>query len=93
VTLQNLTRVGSQSPVVGDTVLVSVASTPGQQVSVESSLNGVDLGTTVMGTTDAYGNWSTSAVEGPEDVGGWVENWYVGGQLVQSFSFVVSPGS
>lgn len=91
VTLQNTTRVGSLNFVVGDSFLVNVIGTPGQAVSVDAVFNGVDLGMTQMGTTDSQGNFGLSGVEGPAQVGGWLENWYVGGQLVATFSFIVSP--
>ena len=91
VTLQNTTRVGSANFAVGDTYLVNVVATAGQQVSVDAVFNGVDLGTTGIGTTDSRGNLAISGVQGPDQVGGWLQNWYVAGQLVATFSFIVSP--
>lgn len=91
VTLQNTTRVGSPNFVVGDSFLVNVVATAGQQVSVDAIFNGADLGTAGIGTTDSRGNLAISGVEGPDQVGGWLQNWYVAGQLVATFSFIVSP--
>jgi hypothetical protein len=93
ITLQNITRVGSLNFVVGDTFLLTVAANPGQVVSGDGIQNGVDLGTAVFGTTMADGTFSLSGVEGPEEVGSWLQNWYLDGQLVQTFSFIVSPGN
>ena len=91
VTLQNTTRVGSLNFVVGDSFLVNVVATAGQPVSVDAVFNGADLGKAQMGTTDGQGNLALSGVEGPDQVGGWLENWYVGDLLVSTFSFIVSP--
>ena len=92
VTLQNLTRVGSLAFVVGDTFLATATGNPGDSVSVDGILNGMDFGQNVLGTILPSGVYTLSGVEGPDAVGSWVENWYVGGVLVATFSFIVSPG-
>lgn len=91
VQLSNLTRVGSLNFVVGDSFFVHVNGPPNQPVAVDGVLNGVDFGQNVLGTTDGNGIYSLSGVEGPDAIGSWVENWYVGGVLSQTFSFLVSP--
>lgn len=93
ITLQNITRVGSLAFVVGDTFLLNVVAAPGQAVSGDGIFNGVDFGTQEFGTADANGLFVLTGVEGPDDVGSWLQNWYLDGQLVQTFSFIVSPGN
>jgi hypothetical protein len=93
VALSNLTRVGSLSFTVGDTFLVNVKGPPNQPVAVDGILNGAPFARNTVGTTDAAGNFALSGTEGPAAVGSWIENWYVGGVLVQTFNFIVSPGS
>lgn len=91
VTLQNTTRVGSLNFVVGDSFLVNVIGTAGQQVSADGTLNGEPLGLTQFGTIDNQGNFAISGTMGPQHEGAWLQNWYVAGQLVSTFSFIVSP--
>lgn len=93
VTLQNLTRVGELNFVVGDTYLLNVFGAPGQEVSVDGQHDGVPFPRAVFGTTDPQGNYGVSGIEGPDAIGGWLENWYIGGQLVETFNFIVSPGN
>ena len=45
-----------------------------------------------MGRPDGAGNWSLSGTIDPSLVGGWTENWMVGGQSVGVISFTVLNG-
>jgi len=91
ITLQNVTRVGQQNFVVGDTFQVTVTGAANQPVTLTGSQNGVDFGTANVGSTDGNGNFTLSGVEGPDAVGSWIENWFIGGVLVATFSFIVAP--
>lgn len=93
VTLQNVTRVGSLNFVEGDTFLLVVTAAPNLQVTSDGTFNGVPYPSVTFGATGADGILRLSGVEAPEDVGAWLENWYVGGQLVTTFSFLVTPGN
>ncbi|MFZ1009332.1 MAG: hypothetical protein WAN65_20995, partial [Candidatus Sulfotelmatobacter sp.] len=70
-----------------------VTAAPGQDVSGDGIFNGVDLGTTDFGTTQANGIFMLRGVMAPDAVGSWLQIWYVDGEIVQTFSFIVGPGS
>ncbi|HLJ76890.1 MAG TPA: hypothetical protein VKT75_05730 [Acidobacteriaceae bacterium] len=91
ITLQNVTRVGQQNFVVGDTFQVNASGPPNSEVTITGTQNGNDFGTANVGQTDSQGNFTLSGVEGPDAVGQWVENWFIGGQLVATFMFIVAP--
>jgi hypothetical protein len=91
ISLQNVTRVGQQNFVVGDTALITVQAQPGQQVAWDPIQNGNDRGMAVLGTTGSDGSWKFQGTIGPDQVGQWLENWFVGGKLIATFSFIVVP--
>ena len=91
VQLQNLTRVGQQNFVVGDTALITVVGTPGATVSWDPIQNGQDLGAADLGQTDTLGKWSLQGVIAPESVGSWTESWFIDDVLIVTFSFIVVP--
>lgn len=93
VTLQNLTRVGSQNFTVGDRFLLTVRGNPGQTVTIDAVKDGQALGSSTLGTIPAIGEFAITSVEGPDDVGAWLENLYVDGVNIATWAFIVSPSS
>lgn len=93
VSLSNLTRVGSTNFFVGDSFLITVVASGVQQISVDGYFNSVPLPYLLLGSTDSQGDYALSNVMGPDNVGAWLENYYVAGQLIATFSFIVSPAS
>lgn len=91
VALLNTTRVGTQSFTVGDKFWVLINGSPGQDVSVNSTLNGQDLPPVDYGPIDNTGQMNITGTIGPESVGGWSEQWFIEGNLFGSFNFIVSP--
>lgn len=93
VTLSNLTRVGSKNFVVGDSFLITVVAGPDQEISVDGYFNGATLPYLLLASTDSAGQYALSAIMSPENAGAWIENYYVQGQLIVTFSFIVSPAT
>lgn len=63
-----------------DSYLLSItagASRANQPVSVTTTLDGANQGSTSMGTTDTSGNFTLTATKNV--AGSWTEQWYVGG--------------
>ena len=77
----------------GDTWTISIT---GAQPNSPVTTSGVDPGHSfsnqAFGQTDGAGNWSLSGTIDPSLVGGWTENWMVGGQSVGVISFTVLAG-
>lgn len=91
VTLFNSTRVGSQNFTVGDEFDIVALGKPYDDVQVDATFNGTDLGRYDYGQMNSDGQLFIHGVMGPENEGVWSQQWYVAGQLLASFNFVVSP--
>jgi hypothetical protein len=89
VILANLTRVGSGNFWVGDSYEITATGVPGARVTVQSTLNGQDLGSTYIGSIGDDGNFSTGGTEEPDAVGAWQQQWFVGPNNVAAYSFQV----
>lgn len=89
VILSNLTRLGSGNFWVGDTYQISATGAAGARVVVQSTLNGQDLGSTYVGSIGDDGTFSTTGMEGPDAVGAWQQQWWVGPNNVEAFNFQV----
>jgi hypothetical protein len=91
-TLSFQTSRGGSTLQPGDTWTVSIrGATSGTSVSVVGGKNGA-VSSTLMGVTDANGNFSLSGTIGSDQIGTWAEQWYVSSVLSGSFSFtVVAP--
>lgn len=89
VTLTNLTAYGNPVFHVGDQFEVAAVGVPGQPVQVSGSHDGTPFPIALMGN---IGNDGTFKLDGQEDfasVGVWEEVWWVGGQQVATFNFIV----
>jgi hypothetical protein len=74
----------------GDSITVGIWDAPGNQPVTMS--NGPGAGT--LGSTNSAGNWSMTRTFTASDIGGWSEQYFVGGALIGSLQFTVSsPGS
>lgn len=93
VQIFNRTAVGSSNFTVGDTVEVAAFGNPGDDVTVYAQLNGQDLPPNTIGYIDASGELDWTATTPPEAVGGWHEDWWIGGNYVLTYNFIVAPGS
>jgi hypothetical protein len=93
VSLENLTRVGSQNFVEGDQFQLLAFGSSGDDVQASGTLNGADLGTTDYGAIDSTGKMTITGVMGPDVVGVWSQQWYIGGTLLADFNFVVAPAA
>jgi hypothetical protein len=93
VTINNLTRVGSLSFYVGDTVQIVARGNPGDEVGYEAIFNGVFYGNNDVGPIPASGKLQFDSSVAPWQVGSWTENWWVGGRLIASVNFVVLSAS
>lgn len=78
---------------VGDGYSVSVSGPPNQPVMVSATKNGIGIGTSQVGTTDASGRATVTGVMGAGDIGTWAETWAVGGQVAGQISFTVVSAS
>jgi hypothetical protein len=74
----------------GDTWTISIGGARANSpVTSYGNSNGVSYGPTNFGNTDSGGNWSKSGTITNNEIGGWVENWAVGGQNLGLVQFVV----
>lgn len=89
VTLTNLTAYGSSTFTLGDQWQVLITGVKGQQVYVAAQKDGVDLGSENMGTIGLDGTLTITGQMDVGTIGVWAEQWFVGINLIQSFSFVV----
>jgi hypothetical protein len=81
----------SGSPYVGDTYQISIAgATPNSPVTVSGNGPSGSYNGTVMGSTDANGNFSKAGAFNAGDVGNWSEAWAVGGVPSGQFTFPVN---
>jgi hypothetical protein len=93
VQIFNRTALGSNNFTVGDTVEVFANGRPGDDVTVYAQLNGQDLPPNTIGYIGADGTLDWTATIDPDAVGGWHEDWWVGGNYALTFNFIVAPGS
>jgi hypothetical protein len=91
IALYNLTRIGQPNFVVGDQFQLSAVGKPGDAVEVDAVFNGQDLGRTLYGQIGSDKTFTLTGTQGPEAVGAWKEDWYLGGVFVATFNFVVLP--
>jgi hypothetical protein len=89
VSISNLTQLGNPNFRVGDVIGVHATGPVGQDVRVQSQLDGVDIGGQVVGTIGPGGTFDWSAPLGPGQVGAWTQFWYIGYGNVANYSFVV----
>lgn len=92
-TLINNSNYGANAFTVGDQFLINATGPGGVKVSVLSALNGSSLGSAVVGNVLDDGTFKLSGYESPTEVGAWVQEWYVGDQLVAIVDFSVLPSS
>lgn len=88
-TLTNLTAYGNASFTVGDQWQVSLTGGPGNQVYVDSTLNGVELPGAVEGTIGADHTLVLTGQMTKAAVGVWSQTWWVGSNQVATFNFIV----
>jgi hypothetical protein len=94
VTLQNATGTSNTQFRVGDSFRLVVTGPANAQVTGSSQHDGKGGGAAPFGSTDASGTAIITGTMTPDTVGGWVEQWYVGGQSAGSVSFsVVAPAA
>jgi hypothetical protein len=91
VGLSNGTAVGSTSFTVGDVGVVYASGNPGDDVCFEASQYGVDLGSVTLGQIGPDGTFTWQGTFGPDEVGAWHEDFFVGGKFVVAFDFIVAP--
>lgn len=91
LTLINNSQYGANSFSVGDQFLLQATGPAGADVSVLSDLNGASLGQTTVGQVKNDGTFTLSGYESPTEVGTWVQEWYIGNQLVAIVDFSVLP--
>jgi hypothetical protein len=91
VALYNTTRIGQPNFVVGDQFQLSAVGKPGEAVEVDPVFNGDDLGRTLYGQIGADSTFTLTGTQGPETIGVWKEDWYIGGNFIATFNFVVLP--
>lgn len=89
VSLNNITAFGNANFTLGDTIQVIVTGGVGLPVRMQAWLNGVDLGMSDLGVIGGDGTWTFTGQLGPEAVGVWTEDWWVGLGKTASFNFVV----
>lgn len=79
---------------VGDTWLVAITgASPNSPVTVSGSMPTGPFSGSVMGSTDASGNYSKSGTASSSDLGAWQESWSVAGVPSGAFSFTISPAT
>lgn len=93
IALYNVTRPGSSGFVVGDQFRVAAFGPVGSDVSAYGTLNGEDLGQTDFGQITSNDDLLIDGTMGPDNVGAWREDWYVGGEYVVTLNFIVAPGN
>lgn len=99
VQLNNLTHPGNMHFLVGDSFQVVVHGGANQAVTASATQDGVFLGNTSYGSTNASGNFTLTGVMSatPSTVTlspfeTWTETWYVGGvAATPNLSFTVAP--
>lgn len=90
--LGNTTRIGQVNFVVGDNFFIAANGKPGDEVTCQAIFNGQPLGLADFGACDSRGLFTLAGTMGPDQVGVWHEDWYIAGQLVISFNFLVTSG-
>lgn len=92
VTLQNASGGSNTQFRVGDAFRLVVTGPANSQVTGSSQHDGQGGAPSPFGSTDSSGQAVITGAMTPDTVGGWVEQWYVGGQNAGSVSFsVVAP--
>jgi len=81
VVLNNLTRGGAALFYPGDSWELVITGPPVSLVTVTGYHNGVPFGPTAFGMTDASGRWYQFGAMSEYEIGSWVQQWYVAGQL------------
>jgi len=81
VVLNNLTRGGAALFYPGDSWELVITGPPVSVVTVTGSHNGVPFGPATFGMTDTSGRWYHFGSMSEYELGSWVEQWYVAGQL------------
>lgn len=80
----------SSNPSVGDKWTVSISGArPHDPVSVSGGQNGAS-NDSYLGRADASGNFTKSGTFTADQVGSWVENWYVNGVVAGTWTFFVT---
>lgn len=90
VSLANLTHPNlSPNFAVGDSFKIMIQGAPNQAVNLAQTANGT-TSSSYMGSTDAYGNFTSTGVEQTGNIGTYTQVWSVGGvQAGSALSFVV----
>jgi hypothetical protein len=90
VSFENLTHPNlTPNFAVGDTFQIAIHGAPNQAVNLTQTANG-STGTSYMGNTDAYGNFTMTGVEQTGNIGSYTQVWSVGGvQAGSAISFMV----
>ncbi len=84
VELRNTTHPTSSEFQVGDGFEVLITGEANQPISVRTTMNARTNWSSVIGSTDASGRWSTTGSFDKNDFGDWGEIWTVGGQIAGS---------
>lgn len=90
VTLQNASGGSNTQFRVGDTFRLVITGPANSQVTGSSQHDGRSGAAAPFGNTDSTGQAVISGTMTPDTVGGWVEQWFVGGQNAGSVSFSVA---
>jgi len=90
-TFTNLTSGDNSNFKVGDRWQIQISgAAPNAPVSVNGGMNGANA-LTPMGSTDASGNYTRNGQMSQAEVGSWQETWRVNNQILNTFTFKVSP--
>jgi hypothetical protein len=92
ISLDNTTRFGAPNFTVGDQFRLLATGKPGQRLTVVSTLNGKPWPFGDYGPLPADGQLELDGTMGPDAVGAWSQQWFIGDQLLASFNFLVTPG-
>lgn len=90
VTLQNASGGSNSQFRVGDTFRLVITGPANVQVTGSSQHDGRSGAAAPFGNTDSTGQAVITGTMTPDTVGGWVEQWFVGGQNAGSVSFSVA---
>src|SRR5438270_4733872 len=87
----NLTQYGGSQFTETDKRDIRASGPPLADVTVHAWKDAADLGTELLGQTDEYGYFEQTGEFQIGDAGAWIEDWFVGGTLVQHLQFIVLP--
>ncbi len=89
VNFLNISQYGNANFRVGDQWQLTASGPPGETVYVYGSFNGKHIGGGPQGTIGADGQLVKVGSMGENQVGVWVQQWYVGAAAAATYNFVV----